>query len=60
MSVSDRKVDTGNKMQERSTSNRKGRIKESMKRFVGKSGILVIAEGFMEGSRRNQWPSSEE
>lgn len=43
-----RKVDTENKMQERSTSNGKGRMKESMKRFVGKPDICVIAEPFRE------------
>lgn len=43
-----RKVDTENKMQERSTSSGKGRMKESMKRFVGKPDICVIAEPFRE------------
>lgn len=37
-------------MEERSTSNRKGRMKESMKRLVGKSDIWVIVEDFTEGS----------
>lgn len=45
-----RKADTENKMQEKSTTNRKGRMKESMKRFVLKSGIGVIVEGFTEWS----------